>query len=317
MRLALLGTGMIVRELLPVLESLDISPYALLGTERHREHGETLARQYRIPHLFFRYDQLLESDADTVYVGLPNTLHFEFAKAALLKGKHVILEKPMVMTLEEFQELRVLAHAQARILVEAMTLHYLPALRRMKSDLPLLGRIRTVTVNYSQYSSRYDAFLRGETAPAFDPALGGGALMDLNVYNLHALLYLFGPPQTAAYAPNLQRGVDTSGVLTLDYGGMKAVCIAAKDSQGPNPTLIIGEKGWMELQGPLSSGPGYRITLRSGEVILREFPPVSHRMAPEFQAFQDMVDNARFSRAEELLDISGEAVTILSRIRPY
>lgn len=317
MKLALLGTGKIVRELLPVLEGLGICPCALLGTERSRERGEELARQFQIPRLYLDYGELLEGEADTVYVALPNSAHFEYARAALLRNKHVIVEKPMVLTAEEFGQLRALARDRGLILVEAMTLHYLPALGQMKADLPLLGPLRLCSVNYSQYSSRYDAFLRGEVAPAFDPALGGGALMDLNVYNLHAFLYLFGPPQGATYAPNMQRGVDTSGVLTLDYGEMKAVCAAAKDCQGPNRTLLTGERGWMELQGPLSSGPGYQITLRTGEVLRREFPPESHRLAPEFRAFRDMVDNVRLDRAEEFLGISAAAAEILERVRPY
>lgn len=316
MRLALLGTGMIVQELLPVLESLGICPEALLGTERSRERGEELARQFRIPHLFFDYGALLESGVDTVYVGLPNAVHFTYAKAALLKRKHVIVEKPMVMAPEEFEELRSLARERQLVLVEAMTLHYLPALEQMKRDMSMLGPLRLACFNYSQYSSRYDAFLRGEIAPAFDPALGGGALMDLNVYNLHAALYLFGPPLGAAYIPNLQRGVDTSGILTLDYGEMKAVCLAAKDCQGPNRSLITGEKGWLELQGPLSRGPGYEITLRTGETVYRDFETRTHRMAPEFLAFQDMVHGGA-ERAERFLDISGEAVRVLNRTRPF
>lgn len=317
MKLALLGTGMIVREVLPLLKELGIQPEALLGTERSRERGEDLAREYQIPHLLFDYDKLLEREVDTIYIGLPNRVHYEYAKKALLKNKHVIVEKPMVLSTEEFRDLRGLARERGLVLAEAMTLHYLPALERMKRDLPLLGRLRLCSFNYSQYSSRYDAFLRGETAPAFDPALGGGALMDLNVYNLHAALCLFGPPRGAAYAANLQRGVDTSGVLTLDYGEMKAVCMAAKDCQGPNRCLITGERGWLELQGPLSCGPGYEITLRTGETIHRDFAPEGHRILPEFRAFRDMIDGGRRDRIEELLDISEAAVRILSQTRPY
>ena len=317
MKLALLGTGKIVQEVLPVLEGLGICPVALLGTERSRARGEELARRYRIPRLYFDHDELLEGEADAVYIGLPNRVHYQYAKAALLKGKHVIVEKPMVTSLEEFQELRSLARERRLVLVEAMTLHYLPTLAQMKKDLPLLGRPRLVCFNYSQYSSRYDAFQQGEIAPAFDPALGGGALMDLNVYNLHAVLCLFGSPKAVSYEPNLQRGVDTSGVLTLDYGEMKAVCLAAKDCQGPNRCVITGEKGWLELQGPLSRCVGYKIVLRTGETIKRELEAAGHRMIPEFLAFQDMVDNAGQDRAEAFLDVSRSAVDILARTRPY
>lgn len=317
MKLALLGTGKIVRELLPVLERLDIRPLALLGTQRSRARGEELARQYHIPRICFDYEELLEGEADTVYIGLPNAVHYDYARAALLKNKHVIVEKPMVRTTAEFRELRALARERGLILAEAMTLLHLPALGQMREDLSLLGSLRLSVFNYSQYSSRYDAFLRGEIAPAFDPDLGGGALMDLNVYNLHAALFLFGPPKEAIYAPNMQQGVDTSGVLTLDYGDKKVVCIAAKDCQGPNPSLITGERGWLELQGPLSCGPDYTVTLRTGEVIRREFPKEGHRMAPEFQTFREMVDNLQLDRAEALLDVSEAAAEILERTRPY
>lgn len=316
MKLALLGTGMIVQELLPVLESLDIQPQALLCREGSRDRGEALARRFRIPRLFSDYEALLDSPVDTVYIGLPNAVHYPYARAALLKNKHVILEKPMVTEPEELARLRTLARERGLVLVEAMTLHYLPALGQMKEDLPLLGKLRLVSFNYSQYSSRYDAFLRGETAPAFDPTLGGGALMDLNVYNLHAALCLFGVPRAAAYTPNLQRGVDTSGVLTLDYGEMKAVCLGAKDCQGPNRSLITGEKGYLELQGPLSCTTAYEITLRSGETIRRNFERSEHRMVPEFSAFQNMIDKDP-AQAESYLDISQAAVSILAQTRPY
>lgn len=317
MKLALLGTGMIVRELLPVLERLEIRPAALLSTRRSREKGEELVGQFRIPRLYVEYEELLDSDVDTVYVGLPNSLHFAYAKAALLKGKHVIVEKPMVMTMGEFRELRALARERRRLLAEAMTLHYLPALAGMKEDLALLGKLRLSSFDYSQYSSRYDAFRRGEIAPAFDPSLGGGALMDLNVYNLHTALYLFGAPEKASYVPNLQRGVDTSGVLTLDYGDMTAVCLAAKDCQGPNRSLITGEKGWLEFRGPASRGPDYEVTLRSGEVLHRTFPAPVHRMAPEFEAFREIIDGEQWERGEAALDLSEAAVRILEEVRPY
>ena len=100
-------------------------------------------------------------------------------------------------------------------------------------------------------------------------------------------------------------------------GDMKAVCTAAKDCQGPNQSFIAGEKGWLEFQGPISQGPGYVITLRTGEVIQRSFGTEIHRMTPEFLAFQDRIDKARPKQGEALLDISGEAVKILSRTRPY
>ena len=73
------------------------------------------------------------------------------------------------------------------MIFEAMNLHYIPAFLSLKEDLKKLGDIKIVSFNYSQYSSRYNAFKEGTILPAFDFHKAGGALMDLNVYNIHAL----------------------------------------------------------------------------------------------------------------------------------
>lgn len=315
MELAVLGTGKIVQEALPVLEELGIRPRALLGTERSRARTEELAARYQIPCRCFRYEQALESGADTVYVALPNHLHFQFAREALLRGMHVLVEKPAVAALSQLRDLRQLAARRRLVLAETMTVHHLPAFLSLREQVPRLGPLRLAELNFSQYSSRYDAFLRGETAPAFDPAQGGGALMDLNVYNIHCAAALFGRPRQVRYCPNLQRGVDTSGVLILDYGGMTAVCAAAKDCQGANRSFIQGELGRLELWEPVSALTGWELSLRSGERERFETAPRAHRMRYEFAAFRRMVDGPDLAWAEELLALTEISTAVLEEAR--
>lgn len=131
--------------------------------------------------------------------------------------------------MEEFEELAKLAQEKELLLMEAITNQYLANFTAIKEALSDIGDVKIVNINYSQYSSRYDAFKRGEIAPAFNPEMGGGALRDLNVYNIHLLVGLFGKPNRVEYLPNVERGVDTSGILVLDYGHFKAVAIGAKD----------------------------------------------------------------------------------------
>ena len=85
-----------------------------------------------------------------------------------------------------------------------------------------------VQCNFSQYSSRYHDFCAGKVWPSFDPACAGGALMDLGVYNVSYVVGLFGSPNKVHYAANITRGIDTSGVLTMEYRSFKAVSINAK-----------------------------------------------------------------------------------------
>ncbi len=315
MKLAVLGTGMIVQEALPVLSGMGIHPHAILGTERRRERTQALAERFGIPHCCFQYSDVLGSGADTVYVALPNALHYDYAREALLHGLHVIVEKPATVSLAQLRELRRLAQERGLILVEAMTLHHLPAFQALRRELGSLGRLRLACLHYSQYSSRYDAFQRGEIAPAFDPAQAGGALMDLNVYNIHCAAALFGRPQGVYYHANIQRGVDTSGVLTLDYGAMQAVCIAAKDCQGANVSFIQGEAGRIECWPSVSQMDGYERTLRSGGRERREGLLAEHRMSYEFAAFEQMIDGVCLEEASHLLDLSEIAAEILETAR--
>ena len=89
-------------------------------------------------------------------------------------------------------------------MIEAITNQYLENFKVIKDSLSEIGDIKIVNINYSQYSSRYDAFKQGEIAPAFNPKMGGGALRDLNIYNIHLLVGLFGNPNRVEYLPNVE-----------------------------------------------------------------------------------------------------------------
>ena len=126
-----------------------------------------------------------------------------------------------------------------------MTTQYLENYNKIRELLPRIGRVKLVQCNFSQYSSRYDAFCAGETPVSFDPECAGGALMDLNVYNISYIVGLFGEPNQVHYLPNMERGIDTSGILTMEYNSFKAVSMAAKDCGAPARYVIQGTKGYI------------------------------------------------------------------------
>ena len=190
------------------------------------------------------YGQLLAA-VDVVYIALHNLLHTAYAKAALEAGRHVIVEKPLAPCASEAAALAGLAHRKGCFLFEAVTTQYLENYRKLRQLLPRVGQVKLVQCNFSQYSSRYDGFCAGQTAPVFDPQQAGGALMDLGVYNVSYIVGLFGEPQQVHYAANLERGIDTSGILTMDYRSFKAVSIAAKDCAAPPRYVIQGTRGYL------------------------------------------------------------------------
>ena len=161
---------------------------------------------------------LADPDIDLIYIATPNSLHYRQAKAALLAGKNVLCEKPFVPTVAEADELIRLAKERHLFLFEAITTAHHANYALVKEHLPDIGPLRIVSCTFCQYSSRYDALLSGQVPPVFDPACCGGALMDLNLYNVHFVVGLFGEPMSVSYHPNLYRnGIDTSGILLLEY----------------------------------------------------------------------------------------------------
>ncbi|WP_303121878.1 Gfo/Idh/MocA family protein [uncultured Streptococcus sp.] len=315
MKLAILGTGKIVEEVLPVLKEINgIELSAILSTPRSIEKAEKLAELYAISQASSDYDSILANpDVDTVYVSLPNHLHYDYAKKALLAGKHVICEKPFTLTLAEFEDLAKIAEQKNRILLEAITNQYLGNFASIKANLAKLGDIKIVECNYSQYSSRYDAFKRGEIAPAFDPAKGGGALRDLNIYNIHLVVGLFGKPERVQYLANMERGVDTSGILIMDYGNFKAACIGAKDCSADIKSTIQGNKGSIAVLGPTNSMPELSLSLNGQSMTMINENSLNHRMHDEFVAFQAIIEHEDMTATKLALDHSHLVMEVLDQ----
>ena len=186
-----------------LVEEMEV--YAIFA--RREEVRKEFCEKYQIPVGYDSYEKMLaDPKVDVIYVALPNNLHASFAKEALEAGKHVILEKPFTVTYAEAKEIAEIARKRRLYLFEAVTNQYNPNYDKMKELLPRLGDIKLVAVNFSQYSSRYDNFKKGIVSPSFDPKNAGGALMDLNVYNIHFVAGLFGKPGKVRYCPNMERG---------------------------------------------------------------------------------------------------------------
>lgn len=317
MKLGIAGAGMIVVQglLQFVHEISGIEIVGISATKRSEEKLKRLSEEYHIPYTFTDYDEMLKvQEIDTVYVAVTNELHYEFCKKAILAGKHVICEKPFTICVDEVKELYDLAKQHQVILLEAITNQYSPNYLKIKEEVKKLGNIHVVSCNYSQYSSRYDAFKRGEILPAFDADKAGGALMDLNVYNIYFTVGLFGMPKHVQYFANIEQRVDTSGILVLEYENFKAVCIGAKDCEAPSSAIIEGENGYLKAIGPASVCATvdykYRDTKEEGTF---NNHTDEHRMKFEFVEFERIIrehDMASVEQAERNSIMVMEVITL-------
>lgn len=293
MNLGIVGAGMIVKDFLSFTHELpEIKLEAIVA--RNIENLKNLQSMHNIKEIFTDLDECLSSPSiDTIYVAVPNNLHYSVAKKALEAGKNVICEKPFTLDYNETVELFQLAKRKNLILIEAITNQYLPNYLEIKENLSQIGNIRLVECNFSQLSSRYEAFKKGIIAPVFDKNQGGGVLGDLNIYNIHFVVGLFGAPKNSEYYPNIVREVDTSGILILEYDEFKVVCIAAKDTYNNSYANIQGDKGLIKVIGTLNEVPNYII--KNNEVEMKVNKNIhKHRMYSEFKKFIDVINNNDF-----------------------
>ncbi|MDE7245959.1 MAG: Gfo/Idh/MocA family oxidoreductase [Oscillospiraceae bacterium] len=315
MKLAIAGTGLIVNEVLPFLEGWDWEVAAICSTPRSAGKAETLAAMCKNAAVFTDFSRMLaETSAEAVYIGTPNSTHRSMAEAALLAGKHVIVEKPLAVNLEEAERIADLAMKNELFLYEAITTLYQPDYEALRAQLHRIGKIKLVNCNFSQFSSRYEAFERGETAPVFDPKQAGGALMDLNLYNIHWVLGLFGAPEDVVYHANMDRGIDTSGVLWMQYPDFQVISAAAKDSGSPSRCIVQGTKGYL-LQNTTANICG-EVTLHLNDGTEETYhTETQHRMEMEFRAFRQQMQERDYEACYRALARSLEVSSVLTAAR--
>ena len=314
MKVGIVGNGMIVPIAIEAMQRGGIAVTALWC--RNEAKGKPIVEKYQIQNQYTDYQAFLNDESfDTVYIGLTNTLHYQYAKDAILARKHVIVEKPFTVTLAEAKELQELAIKHECMLFEAILSRYSKNYEHLKDELPKIGNIKLIQANFSKYSSRYDEFRKGIVSPTFDKAHAGGALMDLNVYNIHFVIGLFGMPKNVQYYPNLaENGVDTSGILMMEYPNFQAVCTAAKDSTSDPFVIIQGEEGtimYPERPGYVRCGKLHNHLANLTEeidIVVEEDP-----MKNEFLYMQEIIATKNREQMNAWLDKSIMTVAVLEQ----
>lgn len=313
-RLGTIGSGVIVHSVLDNVRNVE--GISLEGVySRTRERADELAETYGTSRTFTDLTEFVNDDSiNTIYIASPNLLHYDQARLALMAGKNVICEKPFVTRLTQAQELRDIAREKGLFLFEAAPTMYLPNFRLLREKLPLIGRIRLIMSNYSQYSSRYDAVLRGERPNIFNPEFAGGCLMDINFYNVLLNTALFGRPESAEYFPNVYPGLaDTSGVMVMRYDGFVSTNAGAKDTWGINHFTIEGERGYIRVDEP-NGLKSIRVVTRSSDDTYN-LQSIPDRWHYEVEEITRIMLNDAYGEAYSLLSVTLDTVAVIETAR--
>lgn len=219
---------------------------------RTMEKGRAFADKYGIPDCYDSLEALAAAEnVEAVYVASPNAFHAEQSIQMLNAGKHVLCEKSIASNEKELRAMLAAAEKKHVIVMEAMRSVLDPGFAAIRENLLKLGKIRRATIQYCQYSSRYDKFKNGIIENAFKPELSNGSLMDIGVYCVHPMVKLFGKPdEISAMGIKLHNGIDGMGTIVAKYEeqGMLAELIYSKVTDSAMPTQIQGEEGCMLIE---------------------------------------------------------------------
>jgi predicted dehydrogenase len=187
-----------------------------------------------------------------VYVATPHAQHGEAVRAALAAGKAVLCEKPLVPNRAQGEALVALARERGAFLMEAVWTRFLPVYETVGQWLRegAIGELRAVQSSFC-FPATYDPAGR-----LFNPALAGGALLDIGIYNLSVSRWVL--QQALGHCPEYEQlqvsgmlaptGVDQRLNVGLQLpGGLSVQFLCALDACADNALRIYGSAGYIEL----------------------------------------------------------------------
>lgn len=197
------------------------------------------------------YEALVQDpDVDVVYVGTIHTMHVSHARLALEAGKHVVCEKPMGINEAQVRELVELARERKLFLMEAMWTRFFPAVRKAREVLAsgVIGIPKAVQGDFGFICDPPPAKSR-----MWDPAQGGGAILDIGIYLVQATTMVFGPTlpdQIACTGTLSESGVDVDGSLSLSWKSKgTASLLTTLTANTPEDLTVICSKGHLRFCG--------------------------------------------------------------------
>ncbi|MDP9693105.1 UNVERIFIED_ORG: putative dehydrogenase [Arthrobacter globiformis] len=274
LRWGILGTGFIAG--LQTQDLIENGFTVQAVGSRTLESGRRFAEKFAIPTAHDSYEALVaDPDVDIVYIATPHPFHHANALLALKAGKHVLVEKAFTINAREAQELVALAESRGLVVLEAMWSRFLPHMIRLREVIQegTLGEVRKVVASHNQNLPKDPAHRLN------DPALGGGALLDLGVYPVSFVFDILGAPERIrASAAMTATGVDRQTAAIFEYpDGQQAILDCALDTASNNRASIIRTEGWIDIEPTWYNPTPFTRFDNAGNVLERFDQPVTGR----------------------------------------
>lgn len=256
-RWGILGTGNIANQFAKGLTALEDARLVAVGS-RSQESANRFADVYAAPHRHDSYAALAaDPEVDMVYIATPHVYHAENSLLCLAAGKGVLCEKPFTINTAEARRVIDFARQQRVFLMEAVWTRLLPHIEevmRLVAD-GAIGQVTMLQANFA-FRTRFDPASR-----LFDPALGGGALLDVGIYPIYLAHLLLGQPDEVRSLAHLgATGVDEQAAILFGYrSGAVAVLSTAMRANLPHTAVIAGTSGQILIHEPWWAPAGFTL----------------------------------------------------------
>lgn len=268
-RWGILGCGRIARKFATDLSHVKEAKLTAVAS-RNQATAKQFAKEFGARYAHDNYEALAgNSEVDVIYIATPHSYHHEHALLCIRHNKAVLCEKPFAINSRQSIEMINAARDKKIFLMEALWTKFLPHYKKMQELISKnkLGDIKSVLVNFG--------FRLNDTAPPrlSNPALGGGTLLDIGIYNVFMALSILGnPDEIEANMSPSKEGIDEQCAVQFIYkNGNMAQLFSSFTTNLPTEVLVNGTKGSLRLTSRFYESSSrlllYKTVLDKGKLI--------------------------------------------------
>ena len=291
-KMGIIGSGRIARRFVPEAKYVSgINVECVYNP--HMSSAKKFAKEFELNNYFDDFDLFL-SEVDAVYVASPHETHYEYAKRALLKGKHVLCEKPMALLKNEVLDLYAIAKDKECIIMEGIKTAYCPGFGQVLSVARsgVIGQIRDVEACFTK--------LESENARELKDLEYGGSFLELASYTLLPIVKLLGTEYIDIRFDrfNNQDNIDIYSKAYIKFKDAVATAKTGLGVKSEGQLLISGTKGYAYVPSPwwLTDYYEFRFEdLNNNKKFFYQWDGAGLRY--EIQEFISCIYNHRFSTA--------------------
>lgn len=312
-RWGIMATGTIAASLAAAIQDVEDAELLAVGS-RSLESAEAFGDTWRIPRRYGSYEELVaDPDVDVVYIATPHAFHADNMRLSLEAGKHVLCEKPFTLNARQAEACVALAREKGLFLMEAMWMRMIPAIAQVRQWLTdgQIGEVRMLQADFS-FDIDFDPDHR-----LFDPALGGGALLDVGIYTLSLASLVLGSPATVTgQAVVGETGVDELDGIILGYPSEAlAILTCGIRLSRPATATISGSQGRILIHRPFFRPDTLTLERQNEEPETVRIPFIGNGFVHEVTEVNQCLHNGRLESPLMPLDETVQLMRQMDKLR--